>query len=150
MVSDQYVAGFFDGDGWVTVQVKEGHRREDRKSKTPFFVAIVGFANKNKEVLERIQERFGGSIYTRKNGHHILNIGSDGRKIILEKMLPYLIVKRERAELMIQLLAEFRPRGERNRYNPLNKEEIETRMRLAKKIALLNSRTGHRRNKLTR
>lgn len=94
-----YLAGFFDGEGSI---ILDGKR------------AIVVFGNTDEEVINQIRhfiEPFVGcrNIYVEKkrNPKHKTFYRLDiynwfGTRQILEKMLPYLIIKKQRAEEAIE------------------------------------------------
>jgi hypothetical protein len=149
MISNQYVAGFFDGDGWVTASEVKGYLREGSTRHTPSFRAAVAFANNHRGVLERIKEKFGGSIYRREPCFYVLNIRGDNRKRILEAMMPHLVVKRRQAGLALELLGTFRPRGKRNRHYPLTEAELVHRRAITSKMQTVNAESGHRKGRLS-
>ena len=149
MISNQYVAGFFDGDGWVTVSEVKGYLREGSTRHTPSFRAAVGFANNHRGVLEQIGKKFGGTIYRREPRFYVLNIRGDNRKRILKAMMPHLVVKQRQAGLALQLLATFRPRGKRNRHYPLTETELAYRRAIASKMQTVNAASGHRKGRLS-
>jgi len=67
MLTTQYVAGLFDGEGYVTIR-----RVNKYKTSTPSYTCGVGIANKHLGVLKLIQAQFGGKIYpkSRKSPKH--------------------------------------------------------------------------------
>lgn len=93
-----YIAGFLDGEGSVIL-----YMRRDT-------VALrVTFANTNRHVLEWIQEHISvGNIIgkpRRIGSNHkvgfMLLINSDSALTLLTQVLPYLIIKREQAQIAI-------------------------------------------------
>lgn len=123
-----YVAGFFDGEGCVYME----------KPKHLWYPA-VNFTNSDLRVIEYIQEVLGkdGSTLTRHKHHNRWRISYQLRirahhtvKSLLEQITPYLIVKREVAEVAIRAL-ELREEG---------KADSERMRQLAEEIRLLNLR----------
>src|SRR5262245_51425826 len=99
MIDWSYIAGFFDGEGSLHRDISRStiHLRMD---------------NTSKEVLEKIQSFTGfGQISNRgrQKPHHKdrfrLTVCDHSKVLImLEKMLPYLIVKKHAAEAMVEYI----------------------------------------------
>lgn len=102
MLSLEYVAGFIDGEGGFGIY--DGQQR-------------MTISNTNREVLVQISEVIGGGrIATRPatdrwKESHELQIGSLLMREFLPRVIPYLIVKREAAELMVEYLSPIVSRG---------------------------------------
>jgi hypothetical protein len=95
-----YIAGFIDGEGEVSFfPVKKGGRR--------YWHPLIKISNTNAEVIEWLRTSIGGRIScTRKNERckpcWTLTIsGYTGTYYLLKKLLPYLIVKRRQAEILL-------------------------------------------------
>lgn len=95
-----YVAGFFDGEGSITIN------RNRVRTSTP---------QTNKEVLERIRDYIGvGSVYalTKRKEHwkeawvYSTTSNSDSLEL-LTKLYPHLILKQRRAIEAIEVLKEY-------------------------------------------
>lgn len=111
MLSIEYLAGFFDGEGYITFSSRSGGKS------TRYLV--IGVSNCNKNVIDAVQESFGGSSHVMhkpkpERGHRgswqwkcCSNVAYD----LLIQMLPYLIVKKEEAEIAI----EFQQRRRANK-----------------------------------
>jgi LAGLIDADG DNA endonuclease family protein len=94
-VDAAWLAGLVDG---------EGHIRLDDPNKTGRLYLRICLVNTNYELLERVNEVVGaGTIHTRKKGqeHHkdswAWQIGGKAAEQVLGQILPWLIVKREKA-----------------------------------------------------
>lgn len=89
-----YLAGFFDGEGYVGI-VSSGCSPR------------LALSQKNREVLDRIAEFIGhGTVYATKKGHWHLRIhGRDNVRRMVKLMKPYSVVKRRQLELMERFLA---------------------------------------------
>ncbi len=100
-----YVAGFFDGEGCVCITKTHRKIRDTHE-----YVLSTGIGNTYAPILYYLKEEFGGYIH--------LNLSAKKRKAtykpffqwhitgkkarcFLEKLLPYLIVKKEQAEIGI-------------------------------------------------
>ncbi len=92
-----YIAGFFDGEGCVRIK-KAGH------SNNCFFV-IAHLTNTNLEILQKVKLLFGGSIRFQEEGRNkrIYNWSLSCSEAVdfLRTLLPFLIEKREQAELAL-------------------------------------------------
>lgn len=87
-----YAAGFFDAEGAVEIL--------SRRSGQSYRV-VVGISNQCRCVLEKLRLRYGGSI-TPHNGAFRLTIACIQAHRFLVDILPYLIIKKDRAELAIK------------------------------------------------
>lgn len=99
-----YVAGIMDGDGSFSLV-----RRNEVLN--PLFYPMAQLANQNEELIKYFKKLFGGYVYLRKSW-----IGLDGGKrkdswqwklekskckVFLEKVIPFLQIKKQRAEFLI-------------------------------------------------
>ena len=107
MISAQYAAGFFDGEGCVNCSTN--------KSGSPFVRILV--VNTNLEVLERFKETWGGDInknYKPKDNWkqaYTWRLSHIAASLFLKEMLPYLVIKKKQAELAIQFTSIRPGRG---------------------------------------
>ena len=102
-----YLAGIIDGEGTITFC-----KRWNRDSYNP----IVSIANTDKDLMEYLHNQIGGTLTVyphrvppRRTAYK-LEIWQSNVVPILEKVLPYLIVKREQAELMLEYIESRRNR----------------------------------------
>jgi len=98
-----YIIGLFEGEGWIHI-----HRR---KTSRPWIT--LGIGNTNLELLKKAQEIIGGSITcnskNKKSVVYQLTIsGHNNVLLFLEKVLPHLIVKRDKAEEVVKYLHELK------------------------------------------
>lgn len=116
-----YLAGFFDGEGCIHLAERVAYTRYLTKSRgqTRYsysgFVAIIKISQNVRRPLEIFQELFGGKVRVR--GH----MGEGGRTCrhfewecprtqmiaMLESLIPYLIVKKDEAEVAIRFCQTF-------------------------------------------
>jgi len=124
-----WLAGFVDGEGSIGVTSGPGRLR-------------LRISNTNEIVLRYIQYLVGGWISGPKERgknskpHWTITISGTKGKTILEKILPFLVIKRKQAELAIQ--CPFSLSGV-----SLTKKEKDLRDKLKKEIAILNLRGKH-------
>lgn len=109
----RYAAGLFDGEGYIRVSIwKKPNSIHTR------YQIFGGINMCHRPVIEALHEKFGGNmpdpgrrISSRHRPLWTWNISSQIAADFLRKVLPYLIVKREEAELALELQAnidEFR------------------------------------------
>jgi len=92
-----YFAGFIDGEGSITM-CQNGPR------------LIV--SNNHRDTLEWFKNSLGGFGSITTNGKcNNLNYGSNAIRAILPKVIPYLRIKRKRAEILLGYLKTVVPRG---------------------------------------
>ncbi len=103
-----YLAGFLDGDGSIIVQLVP---RKDYTYKFQVKVSIVFYQKTTRHwFLIQLQNELGGigSLRKRKDGVSDLAIvGTGPVKNLLEKLLPYLRIKKKTAELAIEIINEI-------------------------------------------
>ena len=107
MVSLEYIAGFFDGEGCINVSYCPPHH---------FQVQLI-IGNTDRNVLAEIQKVLGGKLHcckTKTNKHHdlwVLQWNSFAEaKTVLRILCPHLLVKREKAMLALALLDLHKPK----------------------------------------
>ena len=107
-----WMAGFIDGDGYITIS---GQVRKNRPTRS--YRVYVGVSNTKREALELFVQYYGGAIYhvhesrkgiDEKNWADAYNwycpISSSKR--LLEDVLPYLKIKTRQAALCLEFLRE--------------------------------------------
>jgi len=117
MLSYEYLAGFFDGEGFIQISVRGRNRQTYLK---------IGFSNNDEEVLRDVQSSLGGKLnkIQHKNPKHkdsfILTIIGEQAKLALVSMMPFLRIKKHRAELALEF-CDWREtvKQERHKNSPL-------------------------------
>ena len=103
-VQAAYVAGFLDGDGSIFVRLKPNAAYKYGFQIAPYIV----FFQSAKEIdfLRRLQEMIGiGYVRLRNDGIAELTIGSmKEMRNLVELIEPYLILKKQQARLLVQVL----------------------------------------------
>lgn len=144
-LSRQYVAGFIDGEGYIALS----HRFEHNSSGTyGTWSSWVTITNTKPLILHLIQNKYGGFMYKRipdptknhKPAYQLIFVKKTARNL-LKSILPYLILKKRQAELLLTLdfNNDARRRG-------IPKDEIKKRKRVLREIKKLN-RLGRWSNK---
>ena len=105
-VEKAYFAGIFDGEGTIGIC----HSNKHRKSRQ--LQIAVGQTIKGYPVLRRLEEKFGGGIYP---GIRCKRWCINGKKAgdFLALVLPYMLIKRDEAELALEFERERLTRGYR-------------------------------------
>ena len=88
-----WLAGFLDGDGCIIAKNPRGENT--------YFHVRVSFTQKDPTPLKRIVELIGsGNIRCKGSLHHYHSLvyGNRVSAVILEKVMPFLVAKREQAE----------------------------------------------------
>ena len=104
-----YLAGIMDGDGSFSLCKRNS-------TPNPLFYPMIQLANQNKELIHSFYDQFGGYINLRKSW-----VGKDGSQRkdswrwklekrqclnFLNKIIPFLIVKKQRAEYLLNYIGE--------------------------------------------
>lgn len=111
MVSDQYLAGLFDGEGSFSIQVGMRSYQADRPS-VYFNPSMSMHLHYGVQVLEELQGRFGGAIYPHAKGGARWNLGRRAEVMAAAAALrPHLIIKADIADRFMEALALFPVRG---------------------------------------
>jgi hypothetical protein len=100
-----YMAAAIDGEGSILIS----RQAVDETRKSPRFSYDIKVVNTERQWLETLQGWFGGTIYevgrtnsrNRKRCYSLQFTGDDARRL-LAIVMPYLLMKRPRAELMLQ------------------------------------------------
>ena len=99
MITDEYLAGLFDGEGYVGIN--SWHKGES-------YGLRCEITNSDVQLLEKIQEKYGGNVlvqgYPQGNRRVCYKINWNARKAknILEIMYPHLIVKKSQTRLALE------------------------------------------------
>ena len=105
MIDKKYIAGFIDGEGYISL-VKH---KDTRVKKGYTLFPIFRITNSDKEALEKINQFIKGNLKSNgidKNSNHkqvyrIEVIRLERIRDILKQIKPYLIIKSRQADLMI-------------------------------------------------
>lgn len=135
MISSEYVAGFIDGEGCIrcyTRQPKQG------RGVSVGHRVVVTVANTHLGVLEKMQERWGGSIHKQKGTGrqlYVWNTSGNFARALLNDVHEHLIVKKPQSEIALKLLSMAKNRGRA----VLSEEEIARREEL--RLALVAAKS---------
>lgn len=115
MISPQYFAGFFDGEGCASLIYCRRRAWKTDPSKSTFgFRLILTVSNTDRGILDEFQRAFGGDICLgnprkRSPGHKPIFVwrlgGASAQIAMVSALLPHSIVKRRQLELAAAYLA---------------------------------------------
>jgi hypothetical protein len=99
-----YIAGFLDGDGSIHVRLKPNKAYRFGFQIAPNIVFYQ--SEKGKNVLERLMEKVGGGRMRLRNDGIVEYIIGDSAtmKALINRIKPYLILKKNQADLLISIL----------------------------------------------
>jgi hypothetical protein len=102
-----YIAGLLDGEGHITIQTSYSGQK--------CMPIRIGISNNNLDLLSWVKERFGGTFMQRRDKCNTLKWGDKkSAENLLKAVLPYLILKKRQAEIMLAYLESVGEQGERN------------------------------------
>jgi hypothetical protein len=99
-----YLAGILDGEGCLTIGAGQ-------KETCTNYNSIVAVQNTSKKLIDWLQAKFGGSVYLSKKETEKTKAAYMWRilkkkdiEILLLAVLPYLVVKREQAKILLEFV----------------------------------------------
>jgi len=130
-----WAAGFIDGEGSFFI----GRTRQGRWS---YFRVQLKVTQCHEESLRKLQHMFGGYVYPEKKVYSVLTKRPGWKWIAADKYaeraarltLPFLVVKRAQAELLLEMKQRKRRQGKRN----LTPQELAERTELHERMKKLN------------
>lgn len=131
MISLEYLAGYFDGEGCVSFT----------KAGTKYPSLRIAVATADLEVLQEFFKRFGGSLSKEKQSGRRRQMyrwyvcGGSRAQEILKELLPFLVAKRPQAELA--MIPDFRQGKVGKR---LTNEERRVRLDILEQVQAINQR----------
>lgn len=134
-ISNQYLAGFIDGEGYLGIyKIRRGNKKDWSVKNDCFFRAIIEVGNTNREVIDLFKGRFGGYIKTVKEGPnrgkelYVWRYDNNRVAGVIDEVYPFLIVKKRHADVLRKFFQTFN-----------NKENVwEKREKLWQEISKLN------------
>ena len=113
-----YLAGLIDGEGSFGIMKTSVDKiSKSSRSKTTRYMAVFSIGMVDREPIDLIIEAINsGKVYEERvpNRRSMWRIRTAGRFILIpfiQKLLPYLIVKRKRAELLLEFLNNWETPG---------------------------------------
>ena len=129
-----WAAGIIDGEGCIRLA---RNKRKDRPNDT--FTAMVFVVNTDIRMLLKLREILGGDVVSRpapRNPNHKpqwrWQVFSGKSLFVLEQVLPWLVAKKEQAELVLSS-TQYRGNVKRDSSNVIELQRISTEMSLLKR-----------------
>lgn len=149
----RYVAGLFDGEGWITVcKQKLGERGYGHYS--PHHVRyqlVVGIGIPHRPIIEQMHRQFGGGLFTNRSAQvkmpksrpgYMWKVSSGPASSFLDLLLPHLVVKRDEAVIALQFHKHVRAHITDFRYHPEMREGLYAeREEFRRQLLVLKKRT---------
>lgn len=143
----EYIAGFFDGEGSITIQ---------KRTRAYWFRLFVSLASNDKPSIDLFRDRWNGDLTEMppgirqphaKTGPRIATATSyrlifdyDEAEAFLVDILPHLRIKQKQAELALKFLDAYKSLSSlRSAGRPYTGIEVETYTRLYNEMKRLNS-----------
>lgn len=123
-----WFAGMFDGEGCLSLNLQKNSR----------FLLGVSVTNTNIESLELFQLQFGGRVaqHSGRSCWRWRLSGRDKTKAFLETILPYLVIKKKQAQLVLDYLSTVKDsRVYFGIHNRLTFDDIQKRKSLVTKLS---------------
>lgn len=131
MLSNEYVAGLFDGEGNVHISKDICHLTTSITQKDPM-------------ILYLLKKQFGGNVckYGKVTCHKWRVIGCEKNENFLKAIYPYSIIKKSEIWIALMFLAD--QTKENLRYNPLTGEQKDLRFNCRNSLLSIHGdRYGH-------
>ena len=143
----QYVAGLFDGEGWITVNVWSVPGREYIR-----YQLFVGIGMNHYPLMRKMKEQFGGLLHRNDSAHkrnaeknrinYQWRLSSRPAAQFLASIRPHLNIKGDEADLAIELQAHITKHASDFKYRKhLRPELYAYRQQMVDKIRTLKKRS---------
>jgi len=141
LIPEMYAAGFIDGEGSIQINPSKSGG-----GKRHYWGVTVQISSNCREVLDFLNLIYGGHITSwvskkstqKKTSYNLRFYGGDASNI-LEKVIPYLIIKKEHATMALKFI-EFKKRLTERK--GLTLDEIQIRNNFAFIMRILNRKYG--------
>jgi hypothetical protein len=140
------LAAFIDGEGCIRVSSRTGYLGRDRRN----MCLQINISNTDPRLPQWLKETFGGGVYLRDHNHK-LNVkwancfswivSTHHARVILERCLPYFVIKRDQAEIAIAFQKTMQGKG-RSRRTP--DHIIEQRWKYRDALSALKGRSSRK------
>jgi len=136
-----YLAGIVDGEG--TIRIGATNPSAKHPNRNIIYYASIGLGMTDKAVIELFVKKFGAKLRkecvpNRKMIYRWGTCGNEAVPKIIKKLLPYLIVKKKQAKLVIKFCENRKTTGfRRNKKLPIS--ELRRREELYWKVKKLNA-----------
>lgn len=147
-ITDEYAAGFFDGEGSVTI-----HHATRKSSKYVHHTLQVTINNTDESVMTALKNKYGGYLLKNplkegKRQFYTWTLRDSSSKEFLTAILPFSIVKRPNIEIALEYIGTIikQEKGKKKQY--VTQELWEKREALVERLSHFNYK-GKERKKVT-
>lgn len=114
ILSEKYIAGFLDSDGSIQCYYRKPTRTETNKDHVRLYIGLeFTQLTRRDDVLKRIQEAIGGSIYfNEKRNSTVLKLFGKEAEMVLNRIRKYLVIKRHYATIALSMARKVGSRKE--------------------------------------
>lgn len=132
-ITPEWLAGFFDGEGCVTVV----------KARKSNFTPVVTFTNTDLETLQVIQRQYGGTLHFKgerrgwNKGYMLKFAGAGAARRILVVIQPFLITKKREVDFF---LTAWFSTFEGRRGKKISPEQLEIREQIKSQLSAMKLR----------
>ncbi len=127
MLSDQYIAGLFDGEGSVVIG-KTGEREHE---------LALTISNNHQDVLVMIATKYPGAVVPNKDRCYLYRCGHKAAQVFLENIQPFVVIKKLQVELALAFRVTFI-----TRVSYLSDETLEEREWFRDELSRINQLRG--------
>lgn len=131
----RYVAGLFDGEGWITIcKQKLGERGVGHYNRHHVrYQLIAGIGMTHRPIIELVHRQFGGGFFENRSAQkkmpnarpgYMWKVSSGPAASFLALIIPHLIVKLDEAVLAIKFQAHVRAHTNDFRYRPEMRDQL--------------------------
>ena len=143
-----YFAGIIDGEGSFFI----GNFSSNPKTGTPHYQTCIQVANTDKILIDWLYDNFGGERYTytpkqlpKGSRKPVYSWKANGERLthLCNSILPYLVIKKDQAELMLKMRATFTKTGVqkgKQGIQPVTQEIADERLSYFKQLQKLHTR----------
>lgn len=146
-----YLAGIVDGEGSICIY--RVNPAKYNRYQNPAFRGVLNISNTRKELFDWIEKHFGNLNKSKKHRRSIFKKNSTHERYIYEwviqghrvldlckQLLPYLVLKKRQAEIMIEFRKTFELQKGYGAHTPLNPEIIALREDMRVEMSQLNAK----------
>ena len=139
-ISDDYVAGLFDGEGWFSISRAAGHHYGAKRDWA--YQLHAAMTLKERVVLSCLRSRWGGTVVEQKNRsknharYFRWQVTGESAREFAEDIGPKMIIKKARAGLAVEFQLDKGQKGNK----PSSDREYDKQTKMYEQMKKLNKR----------
>ncbi len=107
-ISIEYLAGLIDGEGCLMITALKHFKDYKRNIR---YDPVMQISNTYLPLLQLIQLQYGGRIQRSRADCFVLHFSANKMRELIPQLLPYLIIKKTQAEILMKFLDMRKPCG---------------------------------------